>query len=300
MKKQKLSDRVILFTDDRRYYENVVVIWTDDGPVIVDAFRIPEQFAFVQRYLEENGFRKPILQVFTHWHSDHTLGNQQLNAVPILAHARTEEYLEKTLSLAVLKRLIPRKIVPEGTRVFVPTQIFEQELTLNVGNTQMQFLHAPGHTTDSIMVWLPESQLLIAGDNLVGAEVEFAFPPVLPDDDATDLQALAHVYRQIRRFTPKGLVPGHGWVLPPDEMLALNEHRYRVVLKRTTEMMQRGLQGVTSIASSASFDEHMIRAWLSQAKSCNNVREQEALKENMSKVLRLFSEAFDRIVLHED
>lgn len=295
MKIQKLNE-LTLFTDDHSSHENVVVVWSSQGPIVIDAFRLPSQFAIVQRHMEEKGYSKPALQIFTHWHSDHTLGNQNLQGVRILAHAKTREFLDETLRQMLCERLIPRGLASMGTDVFLPTETFEKELVFSIGELRIRMIHSPGHTADSSMVLFPDLQLLVSGDNLVGPEVEFYFPPVLPSDEIAGLDTLFQSYKLIRKIAPKIVIPGHGWVLPANEMLDLNEHRYKTVIKRAGEFIQRSLRG---IGTQDPLEEHLIRAWLNQANSCGTMNEQETLKTNLSKVLRQFCQDYDRIVLRE-
>jgi len=295
MKISRLSERLVLFTDERSCHENVAVVWTSAGPVVVDAFGARDQFRCVQHHLEAQGHARPVLQIFTHWHADHVLGNQDLDEVRVLGHALTSLYIREHLPKVVRQSLVPQGLVPQSTRCFPPTETFEAETTFAIGDVCFSLVHAPGHTADSCLVLLPEWQTVFAGDNLVGPEVEFSFPPASPWDEAPGIDSLVQVYKYIRRLAPKIVIPGHGWVLPPAEMLALNEHRYKAVLKRTSEILVRTIQGYVN--GEASLHEQVIRAWLSQAKTCVTVDEQETLKENISKVLNQFSRAFAQALL---
>ncbi|MHB8124803.1 MAG: MBL fold metallo-hydrolase [Desulfitobacteriaceae bacterium] len=297
MKMQNFSKRITLFTDDLSRHENVVVIWTSEGPVLVDAFRSPAQFAIVQKYLADRGYTKPYMQIFTHWHANHTLGNQDLKGVRIVSHQLTLEFMQNTLPKIIREQDWGcSEYSFDEIKIFTPTEIYRIEKHLEIGDTTIVLIHAPGHSPDSTLVFLPDQQALFAGDNLVGPEVEFFFPPIFPQEETGRLEALAQVYRQIRLQAPKTVIPGHGWVLPPDEMLALNEHRYKFVLKRAIDIMDRSLPSLSSYESS--YAEQVIRAWLSQANTCITMNEQEALKENIGRVLHLFSQTFDKVVIN--
>lgn len=279
MRIQNLGERIILFMDEQHHHENVVALLTDDGPVIVDAFRSAVQFALVEEYLAAQGHFQPVLQIFTHWHPDHTRGNQKLAGIRCLAHEQT---------WAALERNSPAFKEDSWCEGYVEKWVGQ------VSGLEIQLLHAPGHTLDSTLVYIPKYKLVIAGDNLVGPEVEFLFPPVQTEDRALELDALPSVYRQIGELSPKLIIPGHGWVLPPSEMLALNEHRFKNVLKRSADLVQRAFQWPHG--SKIDFEENLIRAWLSQAGACATIDEQEALKENVSKVLRQVNQKFEEVV----
>lgn len=300
MRTQKLNDKIFLFIDDQRHHENVVVIWTGVGPVVVDAFRSPGQFAAVEKHILERGFKQPVLQIYSHWHPDHTMGNHNLAGLPCVAHKLTWDYIEKAIgceppddeSLSqVFSSLLARIDCKEA---------YDQERVLNVGGTTINLLHAPGHTPDSSLVYVPEYNLVIAGDNLVGPEVEFYFPPLFKGEPKQGLELLPVVYKQIRLLKPKIIIPGHGWVLPPEEIISLNEHRFKNVIRRTKEIIQRGLQLPGSGSSDPTYGENIIRAWLGQANVCATMEEQEALKQNVSRVLHHLSETFDQAVLHSE
>ncbi len=297
MKMQNLSRRITLFTDDQSKHENVVVIWTSEGPVLVDAFRSPAQFAVVQKVLAEEGYSKPYMQIFTHWHANHTLGNQDLESVRIVSHQLTLDFMQNAL-LQIIREQAGGgyEYSFTDTKIFTPSELFSIEKRLVIGDTTIVLIHAPGHSPDSILVFLPEQNALFAGDNLLGPEVEFFVPPIFPQEETGRIEALAQVYKQIRQLNPKTIIPGHGWVLPPDEMLALNEHRYKTILKRAIEIMNRSLPSLSSLESS--YSEQVISAWLSQANTCLTMDEQEALKINIGRALHLFSQTFDMVVLN--
>lgn len=300
MRIQKLNDRIFLFMDDNHHHENVVVIWTDDGPVVVDAFRTGEQFAAVENHIKVRGYQAPLIQIYTHWHPDHTMGNQNLNSLRCIAHRLTWEYLERKTEDSNPPDEITTLFFSNTSIDFGLKEDFSTELVINIGNTEICLQHAPGHTPDSSIIYVPEYHLVIAGDNLVGPEVEFFFPPDFKGEKRLGLENLARVYKKIRQLKPKIIIPGHGWVLPPEEMLSLNEHRYKNVLRRTNEIIQRGFQWSGGGSSELTYGENLISAWLSQANACATIDEQEALKQNVSRVLRLLSQTFDQVVLHSE
>lgn len=280
MRVQKLGERIVLFMDEQHHHENVVALLTSDGPVVIDAFRSAIQFATVETYLAERGYPHPTLQIFTHWHPDHTLGNRKLEGVRCLTSQLTWEAIDQNF--------------PELRETPI-REVFSDRWIGHVGELEIHLLPAPGHTFDSALVYIPKYKLVIAGDNLVGPEVEFFLPPVQKKDRVLGLDALPLVYRQIRELSPKIIIPGHGWVLPPEEMLSLNEHRFKNVLKRSGEFLQRALQWPPG--SNVDFEGNLIRAWLSQASACATIDEQEALKENVNKVLRQMNQSFEQVVL---
>ncbi|KLU62219.1 metallo-beta-lactamase superfamily protein [Peptococcaceae bacterium CEB3] len=298
MRTHKLNERVFLFMDDGHHHENVVVIWTHSGPVVVDSFRFPSQFQAVEEHMRERGYARPLAQIFTHWHPNHIMGNRNLAETRVLAHRLTWEFM---LGGRLAGQLGQEELLwVRGGGLPGPEdgKIFEKELNLTIGGMGLRLLHVAGHTADSTIVHIPEYRLVIAGDNLVGPEVEFFFPSGPTRKRTPQLDALALVYRRIRLLVPKIVVPGHGWVLPPEEMLSLNEHRLKSVLRRSAEIAQRLLAWSES-GGPEGFNEYLIKTWLSQANACVTMDEQEALKESVGRVLNQLGEAFAHGVMRE-
>ena len=56
-----------------------------------------------------------------------------------------------------------------GLGMMYPTHTFSGTKTLVFGDLEVELLEAPGETHDHIIVWIPEDETLIAGDNFYWA-----------------------------------------------------------------------------------------------------------------------------------
>ncbi|BCW42811.1 hypothetical protein StoSoilB3_43460 (plasmid) [Arthrobacter sp. StoSoilB3] len=102
--------------------------------------------------------------------------------------------------------------VPWGSIKVRPPEItFEDQLTLHVGSIQMDLIHVgPAHTRNDVIVWLPETKVLFAGDVLFSAAT-----PILTDGSVSGSVAALDLMASLR---PKVIVPGHGELTDSSEI----------------------------------------------------------------------------------
>ncbi|WP_420558172.1 MBL fold metallo-hydrolase [Roseovarius sp.] len=85
--------------------------------------------------------------------------------VPILAHVNAAEEFEE-YGAQILRRMEEyNRDKAEGTVLAGPTETFEDEKIIEMGDFRIEVLHlGPAHSPGDISVWLPEQSLVIAGD----------------------------------------------------------------------------------------------------------------------------------------
>jgi len=151
----------------------------------------------------------------THHHPDHTTGNGLLPGATIVAHelARTE--------MIALGPTHPPGIWEEfdaGDVPFAPPFLtFRDAVTLWVGDLRCEVRHVggPAHTTNDILVWIPDQSVLYAGDLLFNGGTPF----LMSGSVAGAVRVLEEVVAPLDART---IVPGHGPVCGPaviDEVL---------------------------------------------------------------------------------
>jgi glyoxylase-like metal-dependent hydrolase (beta-lactamase superfamily II) len=93
----------------------------------------------------------------------------------------------------------------DDVRLVAPTQVFEDQVLVDLGSLSVQIHHLPGHTPDCCVAFVPERGLLLAGDT---AEVPF---PVVPEGGplAEWIAGLERWAADVRVLT---VVPAHGAV----------------------------------------------------------------------------------------
>lgn len=143
----------------------------------------------------------PMALINTHHHPDHTYGNCFVPAgMPVIGHALCREE-----SLAAGLEATKVITAPEyGDLTVRPPDItFTDRLTLHLDDIAVELHHfEPAHTTNDVIVWLPGSRVVYAGDLAFAGGQPF----VLEGSVAGFLRALDG----IRALQPEVLVPGHG------------------------------------------------------------------------------------------
>ena len=125
--------------------------------------------------------------------------------VPILAHvdAAREVAAHGGTILEGMQRYNRDKA--EGTYVAEPTETFDDEYTVEMGEFTVKVLHlGPAHSPGDIQVWLPEQSLVIAGDMAFHERMLPIFADTMTRDWLetweTEFEALNATY----------VIPGHG------------------------------------------------------------------------------------------
>lgn len=214
------SDRVIQHAENvwsyRHNWERVEpaigMILTDEGWVAVDGGSSPVHGYEVLAEMQSIA-KKPVKYVVaTHRHFDHTFGNQAYDA-PVLSGAKCKERFDinvlddwsKENALDWLKRDMFPNIPALSENDFVgyepvsPATTFEDDLSLSVGNVQLEFFHLPGvHTDDGIVVYLPSEKVIFLSD-------AFYF---LPGPEGSFLE-LPHLINKVDQLEVAHYVPGH-------------------------------------------------------------------------------------------
>ena len=208
----------------------VGLIQTGEGLVVLDTTIAPSD---IETVLDHAGFSvgDVSLVVNSHFHSDHTWGNQ-LFECPILAHdlcrARMVENLsgpwrdsERAAWIEEVGQGDPawaetarRKW--SGLRITLPTDTFTTGRTVELGGLKMELIHFGGHTPGLTVVWLPESGVLFASDLLFIGRYPFMGDCIVPDwIDALD---------RLLAFDARVVVPGHGPLCGAPEIAALRAY----------------------------------------------------------------------------
>ncbi|MCR9255742.1 MAG: MBL fold metallo-hydrolase [Alphaproteobacteria bacterium] len=138
--------------------------------------------------------------------------------VAILAHEEAAAEFEER-GYDILDRMQQiNKERAEGTTVVGPTETFEDERIIEMGDFRIEVLNlGPAHSPGDIVVWLPEQKLVISGD------VAF-HERMLPIFEETDTAGWVETWTEA--FEPLGavyVIPGHGH---PTNMAQVRRYTY--------------------------------------------------------------------------
>ncbi len=186
---------------------NIAVLTGPDGKLVVDA-EIVTARPNVSKTLASIS-ADPITQLInTHWHFDHTGGNQWVHeaGASILAHENTRKHLSKaTFVGGNFQYTFPA--APAGA---IPSTVFNDEHNLHINNTTLTLKHyLPAHTDSDISVYFPEADILHTGDTFWNRDYPFIDYWTGGSIDGQIRAAEAN----IAKVTSKTIViPGHGAV----------------------------------------------------------------------------------------
>jgi glyoxylase-like metal-dependent hydrolase (beta-lactamase superfamily II) len=183
---------------------NIVVSTGADGPVLVD-----DQFAPLAPKIEaavRSLQDRPVRFVInTHWHGDHTGGNEPFGKAGalIVAHENVRRRMSTTQFMAAFQRE-----VPPAPAAALPVVTFDDDVTLHWNGEEIAVEHVdPAHTDGDALVWFRRAGVVHTGDTYVAG----AFPLV----DVSSGGSLEGVIRSAERVLAQAepetkIVPGHG------------------------------------------------------------------------------------------
>lgn len=200
---KKLGDKVlIVWTGDFMQTIAVVALATEKGIVVIESSLIRELDFRVRQVIEKEFGRKDFKYLInTHFHHDHTAGNQIYSDAVIIGHKtipagmRSELTGEGLVKLVdkfklmlkereeLLKKLDPAtdrykftyefiiclkiaiKELQSGFTPTYPSIVFEKNMTLDMGDMTIELYSFGGmHTDSDIVIFVPEEGLVALGD----------------------------------------------------------------------------------------------------------------------------------------
>jgi glyoxylase-like metal-dependent hydrolase (beta-lactamase superfamily II) len=222
---------------------NVGLLHTPQGMVWIDTAGSPIEIQALLSAVDAHS-EEARLVVNTHFHTDHTWGNQVFSC-PILAHracpVRMKSELEGEWSQAALhselvelQRTDPVKAgtfsaVLEHLMIKIPDQVFDERYDGELGGVKYEVIHVGGHTPDASIVWLPGESILYASDLVFQGRYPYIF-------DA-DVPRWVAALDKLLSFNARVIIPGHGIPCGEEEILALRDY-----LQQTWELVGRHIR----------------------------------------------------------
>ncbi|KAF2446492.1 Zn-dependent hydrolase [Karstenula rhodostoma CBS 690.94] len=165
--------------------------------VLFDAGLTPAHAAHMLAHVRSLG-ATTISTVYSHFHSDHVAGASALRETKIIAHKGTYDRLKKDEQ----KLRNPGKDEGPSIDVVLPMETYENSLSLQVGNIKVELHNFQIHTTDSTLLFLPESGLVLAGDMLEDTVTYISEPQ--------DLHKHLRELERMAQWPIKKILPAHG------------------------------------------------------------------------------------------
>ena len=174
------------------------VILTPRRAVVVDTLTGPGEMAPVVEFLAAEAGDRRVLVVNTHHHWDHVFGNAAFAGEDIVAQRACPRLIaggaaeRRRVAAGCRRRRGSRcRTSPSATGSPTPT-----------AGESVHFIHTPGHSEDSLVVFLVESRLLFGGDT-----VEWPLPNFGQRDGRDEW---VRTLRQLKQLPADLVVPAHG------------------------------------------------------------------------------------------
>ncbi len=227
---------------------NVAVLTGPDGPILVDdsyAPQVPGILAAV-RALQDAPIR---FVINTHWHGDHTGGNEALarGGALLLAHENVRARLSREQPRPGGGRTPP---APPGA---LPVLTFSERTTLHGNGVTVEVEHVlPAHTDGDAVVWFRERDALHTGDLYFNG-----FYPFIDVATGGSLDGMIAAVDGLLRRVGEGtkIIPGHG---PLSSAAELRSYRdmLAAVRERVGALVAAGRSAEETVAArpTAEFD----------------------------------------------
>jgi glyoxylase-like metal-dependent hydrolase (beta-lactamase superfamily II) len=183
---------------------NIGLVVGPSGALVVDTGSSPAQGAAIREAAEAFAGVPVTGVLVTHWHYDHLFGLAGFAGVPSWGHEQlasrlaSEEAARSAADLGV-----------EASGLVAPVHGFSLARVLDAGGRRVEALHfGPAHTDTDVVAYVPDADLIFAGDLL-----ESAGPPAFGDDSHLKdwPSAVDGILGLVDEHTV--LVPGHGPVM---------------------------------------------------------------------------------------
>jgi glyoxylase-like metal-dependent hydrolase (beta-lactamase superfamily II) len=198
---------------------NLALAWGADGALLVDDQYAPmtDKIRAAVAALTDRPLR---FVVNTHWHGDHTGGNENLGRAGalIVAHENVRVRMSTEQFLKLWNERVPAS--PPGA---LPVVTFDASVSFHLAGGEVRVEHVPpAHTDGDAFVRFARADALHAGDLFFNG----MYPYIDLDSGGSLAGLIAAVDRMLALCGPATkIVPGHGPLATPDDL-----RRYREML----------------------------------------------------------------------
>jgi len=142
-------------------------IVTDKGVILIDSQGPRERALDLKARIKKITNLPVIYLINTHYHGDHTFGNQYFKGTIISHKTARDDLIQKDRAHRTrFKKIFGQKSL-DGFRLTLPDITFSDELRLYEGATDIIITHTgPAHTGGDAYVYLPKERIVFTGDIL--------------------------------------------------------------------------------------------------------------------------------------
>ena len=229
---------------------NAGFVTGDNGVLVFDTFFTPAAAQDLIAVAEAEGKRPIKYAINSHYHLDHTGGNQLFveKGIPVVGHDRLLEWqtsknrrflpvveelqkrktdfekqmnetaVDQTDRRAQLQRQLRRIDAMMSIKLTNPTLSFSAgSIRLYLGNREVLLFTMPGHTGGDVLAYVPDANVVFTGD--------MSWRKTLPNlVDATVNDWIPSLDTLLKQYPTAKYVPGHGEVASADEVREFRDY----------------------------------------------------------------------------
>jgi cyclase len=217
---------------------NIGLSYGEDGNILVDDQFAPltDKIVAAVRTLDPDPVR---FVVNTHWHFDHTGGNENFGkaGAVIVAHDNVRRRMSTEQFMASMNRRFP-----PSPKDALPVVTFGEGVTLHLNGDTLHILHvANAHTDGDALVHWQKADVLHLGDTFFHRQ---SFPFIDRESGGSIDGLIRAIDRALAMAGPNTrIIPGHGPVATKAELQA-----YRAMLVDVRGKVQAGLRARRTLA----------------------------------------------------
>jgi glyoxylase-like metal-dependent hydrolase (beta-lactamase superfamily II) len=228
---------------------NIVVLTGRDGKLLVDAGITASRSQITEALATLSD--DPVKHLInTHWHFDHTDGNEWLHCIgaEITAHENTRKHLSVTTRVEDWNFTFPS--APAGA---LPTKLFDSEQTLHLnGATLALKYYPPAHTDSDISVHFTDADIIHVADTLWNGHFPFIDYSTGGSIDGMIRAAEANIARVSGKTI---VIPGHGPIGNKSQLIEFRDMLVSVREKVSTLKKEgKSLEEVVAARPTADYD----------------------------------------------
>lgn len=214
---------------------NIAAVTGPEGILIVDDdYR--QLSTQLSAALKQLGSEKPRFILNTHWHGDHTEGNEFFGKdSTIVAHANVRKRMSQPNFLSFLNRQ-----VPASPAVAWPVVTYNESVSIYLNGEEIRAVHYPnGHTDGDTVVFFTKANVVHLGDDFFVGR----FPFVDLDSNGNVQGLINNIGSLISTISADAkIIPGHG---PLSTITDLKN--YHSMLVDTAKIVQDGMKKKRSL-----------------------------------------------------
>lgn len=206
---------------------NTGVVVGERGVLVIDGQATPDLARPVLEKIREKTDKPVRVLVLSHFHADNTLGASAFEPGEIIASDLTRRMMDTRgkdeIRLARERFPAVFSALSATASVAAPTMTIASSMSIDLGGLEVRLMHlGRGHTMGDLVVWVPASGVIFAGDL-----VQTSAAPYCGDAHLSDWP---RALDRITAFRPNALMPGRGRV-------ALGGHAVASAIENTRDFL---------------------------------------------------------------